>query len=90
MLENLYLPTLKVRRSRAKLQMVYKITNNLVSVPNDCLIPTPSLLRSGYFNQLSTRIDSFKFSFFFHLQSNYGTQSPLTLLTPAHTISFVI
>jgi len=64
MLRNLNLPTLKDRRNRAKLQMMYKITNNLVSVPNDCLTPAPPFLRSGYFNQMSTRIDSFKFSFF--------------------------
>ena len=48
--------------------MMYKIANNLVSVPSDCLIPTPSFLRSGYFNQPSTptvtRIDSFWFSIF--------------------------
>ena len=61
MLENLNLPTLKNRRNRAKLQMMYKITNNLVCTPNDCLIPVPPSLRNGYYNQLDT---SFKFSFF--------------------------
>ena len=61
MLQNLNLPTLK---SRAKLQMMHVIFNNLVSVPNDCLTSIPPYLRSGYFNQLSTRVDSFKFSFF--------------------------
>ena len=60
---NVNLPTLKSRRNRAKLQMMYKITNNLVCIPNDCLIPIPPFLRNGYFNQLDTRIDSFKFSF---------------------------
>ena len=64
MLQNLNLPTLKSRSNRAKLQMMYKISNNLVSVPNDCLTSIPPYLRLGYFNQLSTRVDSFKFSFF--------------------------
>jgi len=64
MLEKLNLPTLKSRRNRAKLQMMYKVTNNLVCIPNDCLIPIPPFLRNSYYNQLHTKIDSFEFSFF--------------------------
>jgi len=42
MLKNLNLPSYaKVRRSRAKLQMMYSVTNNLVSVPNNSLTLTP-------------------------------------------------
>ena len=64
MLENLNLPTLKSKRNRAKLQMIYEVTNNLVCIPNVCLIPIPPFLRNGYYNQLDTKIDNFKFSFF--------------------------
>ena len=59
----------------AKLEMMYTIINNLVSVPHVCLIPIPPFLRAGYFNQLDNRIDSFKF-LFSHRQLNCGTQSP--------------
>ena len=41
MLQNLNLPMLKSRRDQAKLQMMYKISKNLVNVPNDCLTPIP-------------------------------------------------
>ena len=64
MLSDLNLPTLQDRRSRAKVQMMYKIIHHLVAIPVDCLTPTPSYLRSGHFNQLHTNVDSFKFSFF--------------------------
>ena len=64
MLANLNLPTLQERRNRAKLQMLYKIIHQLVAIPDNCLTPIPSYLRSGYFNQLNTNIDCFKYSFF--------------------------
>ena len=64
MLSELNLPTLQDRRSRAKLQMMYKIIHHLVAIPVDCLTPAPFYLRSGYFNQLNTNVDRFKFSFF--------------------------
>jgi len=57
--------------------MMYKITNNLVSVPNDYLILAPSFL---YFNQLSTRIDSLNFHFTIYNQTM--ELNPLTLITP--------
>ena len=62
MLSELNLPTLQ-DRSRAKLQMMYKIIQHLVAIPVDCLNPAPSCLQTGYFNQLNTNVDSFKFSF---------------------------
>ena len=64
MLSELNLPTLQDRRSRAKLQMMYKIIHHLVAIPVDCLTSAPSYLRIGHFNQLNTNVDSFKFSFF--------------------------
>ena len=64
MLAELNLPTLEERRIRAKLQLFYKIIYHLVSIPDNCLTPIPPSLRSGYFKQLHTNVDSFKFSFF--------------------------
>ena len=64
MLAELNLPTLEERRTRAKLQLFYKIIYHLVSIPDNCLTPIPPSLRSGYFKQLLTNVDSFKFSFF--------------------------
>ena len=64
MLTDLNLPTLQSRRKKLKLQMLYKIIHRLADIPDDCLTPVPSFLRSGYFNQLNTRVDSFIFSFF--------------------------
>ena len=83
MLENLNLPTLKSRRNRTKLQMMYKITN-LVCIPNDCLIPIPPFLRNGYFNQLDTRIDSFKFSFFPSTIKLWNSIPPHIVNSPTH------
>ena len=56
---NLNLPTLQERRNRAKLQMLYKVIHQLVAIPNNCLTPIPSYLRSGYFNQLNTNVTGF-------------------------------
>ena len=63
-LTGLNLPTLHDRRYRAKLQMLNKIVYHLVAIPDDCLTPVPPSLQKGYFNQLITNMDSFKFSFF--------------------------
>ena len=77
MLSEINLPTLQDRRSRAKLQKMYKIIHHLVAIPVDCLTPVPSYLQSGHFNQLITNVDSFKFSFFLQ-PSNYGINSQQT------------
>ena len=66
MLANLNLSTLQERRNRAKLQMLYKVIHQLVAIPNNCLTPILSYLQRGYFNQLNTNIDCFKYSFFHH------------------------
>ena len=84
MLSELNLPTLQGRRSRAKLQMMYKIIHHLVAISVDCLTPAPSCLRTGYFNQLNTNVDSFKFSFF-PSTINYGINSPATNMTDSDT-----
>ena len=63
MLTSLDLPTLQSRRMRAKLIMMYKIINDLVSIPKDYFISTDTPLRKGYYKQLFTGIDSYKFSF---------------------------
>ena len=64
MLTDLNLTTLQSRRKKLKLQMLYKIIHCLADIQDDSLTPIPSFLRSGYFNKLNTRVDSFKFSFY--------------------------
>jgi len=63
MLNKLDLAPLKDRRFRSKSIMMYKILNNLIDIPSCYFIPSYHSLRRGYFTQLPTRIDSFKFSF---------------------------
>jgi len=55
---------------------MHKITNNLACIPNDCLIPIPPFLRNSYYNQLNTKTDSFKFSFFFPLNNQAMELNP--------------
>ena len=43
---------------------MYKIIHQLVAIPDNCLNPIYSPLRRGYYSQLATRIDSYKFLFF--------------------------
>ena len=64
MLTTLDLPTLQQRRVRAKLIMMYKIINDYIDIPKDFFIPCDPRLRNGYYHQLMTNIDSYKFSFF--------------------------
>ena len=42
---------------------MYKIINDLVSIPKDYFISPDPLLRRGYYKQLFTGIVSYKFSF---------------------------
>ena len=65
MLSTLNLPPLQQRRERAKLIMMYKIINDLIDtcIPKDYFTPNDSRLRKGYYRQLMTNIDSYKFSF---------------------------
>jgi len=72
MLENLYLPTLKVRRSRAKLQMMYKVTNNLVSVYRIIVwFRLPLSCDQATLINWTPELTVLNFHFY-HVQSNYG------------------
>ena len=62
MLSTLNLPPLQQRRERAKLIMMYKIINDLIDIPKDYFTPNDLRLRKGYYRQLTTNIDSYKFS----------------------------
>ena len=44
---------------------MYKILNGNLEVPTDDFLPNQRVSREGYFNQLQTMINSYKFSFFF-------------------------
>ena len=63
MLTALNLPSLKSRRNRAKVIMMYKIVNDMISIPTDYFIPCYPQLRKGYYRQLQTNIDLYKYSF---------------------------
>ena len=43
---------------------MYKIINGNLHIPSNSLTPNHRDSRSGYFTQLQTRTDSYKFSFF--------------------------
>ena len=62
MLTSLDLPTLKSRRTRAKLIMMYKIINGIMYIPTNYFTPCHPQSRRNY-KQLVIRVDSYKFSF---------------------------
>ena len=64
MISSLNLPTLEQRRNNAKLIIMYKALNGSLCVPTDDFVPNHCPSREGYFNQLQTMIDSYKFSFY--------------------------
>ena len=64
MLSTLNLPSLQSRRKTAKLITLYKIINGNLHIPSNSLIPNLRDSRKGYFTQLQSRTDSYKFSFF--------------------------
>jgi len=68
MLNQLNWPTLEHRRNQAKLCMLYKIINNLISVPHDHLTqsPTTTITRghSIRYTQLAARTNVYLHSFF--------------------------
>ena len=64
MMSSLNLSTLKQRRNNAKLIIMYKALNGSLCVPTDDFVPNHRPSREGYFNQLQTMIDSYKFSFY--------------------------
>ena len=79
MLTHLELPTLQSRRIKSKLMMLYKIIHSLADIPSNCLTPLPLYLRKGYFNQLNTRVDRFKFSFYPYYKGGLFTNAFLLL-----------
>ena len=64
MMSSLNLPTLEERRNKSKITTMYKIINGNLSIPTNDLIPNHRPSREGYYKQLDTIIDSYKFSFF--------------------------
>ena len=64
MLNQPSLPNLQQRRKRSKCIMMFKIINNLIDIPASHFVPKQCLLRGGYYIHLSTKTDSYKFSFF--------------------------
>ena len=85
MLTDLELPTLQSRRIKSKLMMLYKIIRSLADIPSDCLTPLPPYLRKGNFNQLNTRVDSFKFSFYTSVIKLWNNLSQNIINAPTYT-----
>jgi len=73
-LSKLNLPLLQARRYEAKLLTFYNIINGYLTVLINDLNPKLSSLRSGYFYQPVTLIDSYKFTSSTP-PLNYGTNS---------------
>jgi len=65
--------------------MLYKIINHIVDIPGDCLTPVLSYLQSGYFNQLNTRVDSYKFSFFPSVIKLWSNLPHIIVSAPTYT-----
>ena len=82
MLSSLNLPSLRDRRIRAKLLMMYKIIHQLVCIPDDFLAPKYPSLRRGYFTQPDTRVDCFKFSFFPSTIKLWNSLPPYVINSP--------
>ena len=62
--QHLVSPHYSLEERKAKLVILYKLINGILCIPTDNLFPIYPVLRSGYYKQLSTRNDSYKFSFF--------------------------
>ena len=60
---SLNLPTLEERRNKSKITTMYKTINGNLSTPTNDLIPNHRPSREGYYKQLDTIIDTYKFSF---------------------------
>ena len=70
MIDHLQWESLKSRRSKIQLNLLYKVVEDLVDIPADkYLTPSTARTRSAHsrkFRQYSTSTDPFKFSFFPH------------------------
>ena len=66
MLNQLNQPTLELRRNQAKLNMFYKVINNLISVPHDHLTQSSTITRgqNKRYIQLAARANTYLYSFF--------------------------
>jgi len=68
MLDELKWPPLELRRKRARLILMYQIVNNRVDVPVDTILKKPTKSTrsqtTGNYQQLTTKTDTYKYSFF--------------------------
>ena len=66
MLHQLQWPTLQERRAENKVIMMFRIVNNLVAIPTECLIPTAATVRGHNHRYLVpyARTDTYQRSFF--------------------------
>jgi len=81
MLQSLDLQSLQTRRNISKLIIMYKMINGNLHIPNP-LLPNQRDSRRGYFTQLQTRIDSFKFSFFPSTVKLWNSLPPTVINSP--------
>ena len=82
MMSSLNLPTLEERRNNSKMTTMYKIINGNLSIPINDLIPNHRPSREGYYKQLVTMIDSYKFSFFPSTIRLWNTLPPFVIHSP--------
>ena len=82
MMSSLNLSTLEQRRNNAKLIRMYKALNGSLCVPTDDFVPNHRPSREGYFNQLQTMIDSYKFSFYPSVIRLWNSLPPSVISSP--------
>ena len=61
---------------------MYKIINGNLSIPTNDFIPNHHPSREGYYKQLDTMIDSYKFSFFPSTIRLWNTLPPFVIHSP--------
>ena len=61
---------------------MYKIINNVIDIPTNKSIPKQRSLRGGYYTQLDTQIDSYKFSFFPSVIKLWNSLPPFVINSP--------
>ena len=82
MISSLNLPTLEQRRNNAKLTIMYKALNGSLYVPTDDFVPNHRPSREGYFNQLQTMIDCYKFSLYPSVIRLWNSLLPSVISSP--------
>ena len=78
MLTDLKLPT---QQSRIKSKLIH----NLADIPSNCLTAVPPYLQKSHFNQLNTRVDSFKFLFYPSANKLWNNLSQNIINAPTYT-----